>query len=62
MKRLFFQLVISVMISSCHDANLQHKIENATIIEQQTNDCLKDNATNNLHQLGNITVQACPVN
>ncbi|OCG16096.1 hypothetical protein A9G09_03840 [Gilliamella sp. wkB292] len=63
MKRLFFQLILSVMICACHDTNQQQKIDNEAIVESKNKDCLSDNAGNNLHQLDNIAIaaQGCPV-
>lgn len=64
MKRLFFQLLLSVMISACHNSYQQQKNDVITNIKPQDevhNDCLNNSATQNLHKIDNIAVQGCPV-
>ncbi|OCG01175.1 hypothetical protein A9G12_01050 [Gilliamella sp. wkB112] len=71
MKRLFFLLVLSVMITACHhnepeliacpDANPTPKTEDIKNVEQPNDDCMNDRAINNSHSLNKIAVLGCPV-
>lgn len=73
MKRLFFLLVLSVMINGCHDDNRTSEIiacqdvkqtpktKDLNNVEQPTNDCSNSPAINNSHPLNNIEVKGCPV-
>ncbi|MCO6553042.1 MAG: hypothetical protein J6563_08740 [Gilliamella sp.] len=60
MKRLFFQLILSVMITACHDANQAPKTTDNTVIEQPSSDCLDNKSANDTH-LGKIPALGCPV-
>ncbi|SCB76463.1 hypothetical protein [Gilliamella intestini] len=60
MKRLFFQLILSVMITACHDANqAPQKIESIEF-KQPSNDCLNNESANDSH-LNKIPASGCPV-
>lgn len=61
MKRLFFQIVLSVMITACHEVNEKQTNKEATIAEPPSSDCLNDKPANHL-DLNNIPVESCPVN
>ena len=60
MKRLFFPLVLSVMITACHDENQQTTIKNETVTHQSKPDCLQDRPTKSLN-FDTIPVNGCPV-
>ncbi|OCG19551.1 hypothetical protein A9G28_09570 [Gilliamella sp. Fer1-1] len=60
MKRLFFQVILSVMITACHDVNqAPQKTDNAAF-EQPSGGCL-DNKTANDSHLGKVPALGCPV-
>ncbi|MFQ1017347.1 hypothetical protein [Gilliamella sp. BG7] len=60
MKRLFFQLILSVMITACHDANQAPKTIDNTVFEQSSNDCFDNKPAHDSH-LGKTPVLGCPV-
>lgn len=61
MKRLFFQIVLSVMITACHEVNEKQTNKEATIAEPPSSDCLNDKPANHL-DLNNLPIESCPVN
>ncbi|WP_294963959.1 hypothetical protein [uncultured Gilliamella sp.] len=64
MKRLFFQLILSVMITACHDVKQEQQPKEITLIEQSAeqpaNNCSKNAATSKLNHLDQLA-QGCPV-
>ncbi|NUF48850.1 hypothetical protein [Gilliamella sp. ESL0250] len=60
MKRLFFQLILSVMITACHDANQSPKKNDSAVFEQPSNDCLDNKPANGTH-FDKIPALKCPV-
>ncbi|MBI0004976.1 MULTISPECIES: hypothetical protein [Gilliamella] len=60
MKRLFFPLLLSVMITACHDENQQPTTKNETVSHQSKLDCLQDKPTKSLN-FDAIPVDGCPV-
>ncbi|MCO6537620.1 MAG: hypothetical protein J6569_08390 [Gilliamella sp.] len=60
MKRLFFLLTLSVMITACHDANQAPTTTDNAAIKQPSNDCLDNKSAHDSH-LGKIPALGCPV-
>lgn len=58
MKRLFFPLILSVMITACHDENQNTTTKNETVTHQSKLDCMNDKPNLNLDA---IAADGCPV-
>lgn len=56
MKRLFFPLILSVMITACHDENQKATTKNETVTHQSKFDCMNPNLN-----LDAIAADGCPV-
>jgi len=60
MKRLFFPLLLSVMITACHDENQKSTTKNETVIHQSNLDCLNNKSKKSIN-FDTIPVDGCPV-
>jgi ABC-type Fe3+-citrate transport system substrate-binding protein len=60
MKRLFFPLVLSVMIIACNDKNQKPTTKNETVTHQAELGCLNDKPKKSLN-LDSVPADGCPV-